>query len=81
MNCINREQIIQIVRQATTPPETLSTDSMKTIKRVAREYGKQQQLVAKIEHWLEDLEEARLEVWSKQKKDEWLEQWLSELPH
>jgi hypothetical protein len=81
MNCINREQIIQIVRQATTPPETLSTESMKTIKRVAREYGKQQQLVAKIEYWLEDLEEARLEVWSKQKKDEWLEQWLSELPH
>jgi hypothetical protein len=35
---VNREKVIQTVREATTLPETLSSTSMKTIKRVAEEY-------------------------------------------
>jgi hypothetical protein len=76
---VNREKVIQTVREATTLPETLSSTSMKTIKRVAEEYGEQQQRVDDVNHWFNKLKNKTF-YGTRADTEEWLDNWLSELP-
>jgi hypothetical protein len=88
MNNISRQEIIQFVRQATTPDNRFSATSYEmrlpasftaTLKDMTLKYGKQQDRVEEVNRWF----------WKLKNKDftgkpiediEWLNEWLSELP-
>jgi hypothetical protein len=81
MNNVNRQEIIQFVRQATTSGNTLSGTSMTTLRDMAEKYGEQQQRVDDVNDWLDELEEMNFEDHNSiAETNEWFKQWLSELP-
>ena len=81
MNRVNREEIIQFVREAISNGQTLSASSMRTLRDMTQEYGEQQQLVDDVNFWLRELEEMNFRRHSSRAEtDEWFKKWLSELP-
>jgi hypothetical protein len=81
MNNVNRQTIIQFVRQATTSGNTLSGTSMTTLRDMVEEYGEQEQCVDDVNDWLDELEGMDFtEHNSRAETDEWFRTWLSELP-
>lgn len=87
MNNVSREEIIQFVRQATTPDNRLSATSyemrlpssfMTSLEDRAVRYGVQQDRVKDVERWFRKLQDK--DFTGTRTDTEWLNEWLSELP-
>ncbi len=78
---MNHENVIQAIHKIITLDKTLCGTSMKTIRRIAREYGEEKKCLDDVNHWLAELDNMNFESHeSIAEKDEWFKQWLSKLP-
>jgi hypothetical protein len=81
MNRVNREEIIEFVRNAISDGKTLSATSFNTLRDMKEKYGKQQYLEDDVNFWFNELKEMNFELHtSRAETDEWFEEWLSKLP-
>ena len=79
MNNVDRETIIQFVRQATTSGNTLSGTSMTTLEDMAVNYGDQLERLDDLNRWFSKVKKKNFN--GTKADTEWLENWLSELPY
>jgi len=78
MDNVNRQEIIEFVRQATTSGRTLSGTSMTTLEDMAVRYGNEQKRFDDLNHWFQKLKKKDFD--GTRADTEWLNNWLSELP-